>query len=95
MEVMREIEAACGLQFTHIVNNSNLGTETTPQTVLDSLPFIEELSRISGLPVWLHTVEQRHFDALCGQLPNLLGMKLQEKYFDLPTQRPQNRPLWG
>ena len=79
LEVMREIEAACGLQFTHIVNNSNLGPETTPQTVLDSLPFIEELSRISGLPVWLHTVEQSHFDALCGQLPNLLGMKLQEK----------------
>jgi hypothetical protein len=95
LEVMREIEAACGLQFTHIVNNSNLGTETTPQTVLDSLDFIEELSKISGLPVWLHTVEQSHFDALSGQLPNLLGLKLQEKYFDLPTQRPQNRPLWG
>ena len=95
LEVMREIEAACGLQFTHIVNNSNLGTETTPQTVLDSLDFIEELSKISGLPVWLHTVEQSHFDALSGQLPNLLGLRLQEKYFDLPTQRPQNRPLWG
>ena len=95
LEVMREIEAACGLQFTHIVNNSNLGTETTPQSVLDSLDFIEELSKISGLPVWLHTVEQSHFDALSGQLPNLLGLRLQEKYFDLPTQRPQKRPLWG
>ena len=29
MEVMREIEDACKLKFTDIVNNSNLGTETT------------------------------------------------------------------
>ncbi len=95
LEVMREIEAACGLNFTHIVNNSNLGTETTPQTVLDSLDFIEKLSEISNLPVWLHTVEQGLYDELSAQIPNLLGLKLQEQYFDLPTQRPQNRPLWG
>jgi hypothetical protein len=34
LEVMREIEAACGLAFTDIINNSNLGPETTPETVL-------------------------------------------------------------
>ena len=34
LEVMREIEAACSLAFTDIVNNSNLGPETTPETVL-------------------------------------------------------------
>ena len=93
LEVMREIEAACGLQFTHIVNNSNLGTETTPQTVLDSLPFIEKLSELSGLPVWLHTAEASVANGL--DLPNMLPLRLQEKYFDLPTQKPANRPLWG
>ena len=41
LEVMREIEAACGLQFTDIINNSNLGHETTAETVLESLPYIE------------------------------------------------------
>ena len=51
LEVMREIEAACGLQFTCIVNNSNLGTETTAQTVMDSLSFIEKLVKLSGLPL--------------------------------------------
>ena len=55
LEIMREIEAACGLQFTCIVNNSNLGPETTVQTVLDSLDFVQQLSNLSGLPVWLHT----------------------------------------
>ena len=51
LEVMREIEAACGLRFTDIVNNANLGNETTPEHVLEAVPYMEELSRISGLPI--------------------------------------------
>ena len=82
MEIMKEIETACGLQFTCIVNNSNLGGETTAQTVLDSLAYIQKLSQLSGLPVWLHTAEEK----IAAQLPDLpvLSMTLQEKYFDLP-----------
>ena len=95
LEVMREIEAACGLEFTCIINNSNLGTETTPQTVLDSIPYIQALSELSGLPTWLHTATIEVASALEGKLPNVLPLKLQEKYFDLPSQKPQNRPLWG
>ena len=93
LEVMREIEAACGLQFTCIVNNSNLGTETTAQTVMDSLEFIENLSQLSGLPLWLHTARADVAAALT--VPNVLPLQLQERYFDLPSQKPQNRPLWG
>ena len=82
LEVMGEIENACGLQFTDIVNNSNLGPETTPETVLDSLSYINELSKLSGLPVFATTAESsvaRHLD-----LPNVFPLQLQEKYFDLP-----------
>ena len=93
LEVMREIEAACGLQFTDIVNNSNLGTETTPETVLNSLPFIEELSKLSGLPVFATTAVTAVAQAL--EIPNVIPLQLQEKYFDLPSQKPGNRPLWG
>lgn len=82
LEIMREIEAACGLQFTCIVNNSNLGPETTQETVLDSLNYAEKLSKLSGLPVWLHTAEKTVAHKLQG-LP-VLPMTLQEKYFDLP-----------
>lgn len=95
MEVMREIEAACGLQFTHIINNSNLGHETTAETVLDSLPFIENLSALSGLPVFLHTVREDLAPELAGRLENVFPLRLQEKYFDLPTQKLGNRPLFG
>ena len=93
LEVMREIEAACGLQCTCIVNNSNLGTETTAQTVMDSLEFIEKLSQLSGLPLWLHTARADVAAALT--VPNVLPLQLQERYFDLPSQKPQARPLWG
>ena len=95
MEVMREIEQACSLEFTDIVNNSNLGTETTVQTVLDSLDFARTLSEKSGLPIFMHTVRWDLADELSKTLPNVLPLHLQEKYFDLPEQKPQNRPLWG
>ena len=85
MEVMREIEAACGLRFTDIVNNSNLGPETEPQTVLDSLPYIEQLSRLSGLPVFAHTAEETVARQLT-ELEHVFPLRLQEKYFDLPKR---------
>ena len=95
MEVMREIEVACGLKFTDIINNSNLASETTPETVLASVAYMEQLSRISGLPIFATSVEQTVAPALVGKLSPILPLKLQEKYFDLPTQKPGNRPLWG
>ena len=95
LEVMREIEAACGLKFTDIVNNANLGTETTPETVLSALPYMEKLSDLSGLPIFAHTAESAVAAELTGKLDNVLPLQLQEKYFDLPSQKPGNRPLWG
>lgn len=95
LEVMREIEAACGIAFTCIVNNTNLAAETTPQTVLDSVAFIEKLCSLSTLPLWLHTAQQSVASALEGQLLHVFPLQLQEKYFDLPSQKPQARPLWG
>ena len=93
MEVMREIEAACGLAFTDIVNNSNLGAETTPETVLASEGFIREISRLSGLPVWLTAAEETVAEKLT--ISNVFPLRLQAKYFDLPSQKPEPRPLWG
>ena len=83
LEVMGEIEAACGLKFTDIINNSNLGAETTPQTVLESLEYIRELSQLSGLPVFAHTAEESVARQL--EISNVFPLRLQDKYFDLPT----------
>ena len=95
LEVMREIEAACGLQFTDIINNSNLGTETTPETILSAVPYMEKLSQLSGLPIFATTAVTAVASELADKLPNVLPLQLQEKYFDLPSQKPGNRPLWG
>lgn len=51
LALLREIETAGRLRATAIVNNTNLGAETTPQLVRESLPQAEELSRLAGLPV--------------------------------------------
>jgi hypothetical protein len=83
MEVMGEIEAACGLKFTDIINNSNLGAETTPQTVLESLEYIRQLRQLSGLPVFAHTAEETVARQL--DINNVFPLRLQDKYFDLPT----------
>jgi MinD superfamily P-loop ATPase len=82
VEIMREIESAAGLKFTCIVNNSNVGKETTREDVLGSIDFVEELCRATGLPLWMHTAER----SVAEQLPELSPMPLvlQRKYFDLP-----------
>ena len=95
LEIMREIEAACGLPFTCIINNANLGTETTPETVLESMAYMDRLCALSGLPLWMTTAEQTVAAALAEQVSDLLPLQLQEKYFDLPEQKPQARPLFG
>lgn len=97
LEVMREIEAAGGLPFTAIVNNANLAHETTERTVLEALPYMEELSRLSGLPIWMTTAEETVAAQLKGKFPDVLPMRLQAKYFDLPEQRraPPPKPLFG
>lgn len=97
LEVMREIEGAGGLPFTCIVNNANLAHETTADTVLAARPYMEALSRLSGLPVWMTAAEETVAAELAGRLPHLLPMRLQVKYFDLPEQKapPKARPLFG
>ena len=85
LEIMREIEQACGLRFTCIVNNSNLGELTDAQVILDSLAYIQKLCQLSGLPLWMHTAQQKVKDQLPALDAPVLGMTLQEKYFAVPS----------
>lgn len=75
VEVMHEIEAACRLPFTGIVNNSNLGELTTADTVLESAKYAEEVSRLSGLPIVLTTARADIADEL-GAFPLTLQKKI-------------------
>ncbi len=79
IEVMREIELACKIPFTAIINNSNLGNETTPEDVLESLAYAEEISNLTGLPIAFTSVNEPLFEALDGKIDNLFAMNLQAK----------------
>lgn len=79
LEVLREIEAACRMPFTAVVNNSNLGPETTAETVLASQDYAREVCRLSGLPLKMTTVPEQLYPGLKGQIEDLFPLELQEK----------------
>ena len=78
MEVLGEIEAAAGLKFTGLINNSNLGPETSKEDVINSNAKAIELSKITGLPLVLTTVKQELYEQLKGEIKNLFPLKLQK-----------------
>lgn len=51
IELLTEIEIAARLKHTAIVNNSNLGGETTSDDINSSMKFAEKISQDSGLPL--------------------------------------------
>ena len=53
-DCMEEIAEASGLRPTALVNNSNLGAETTAEDVLSSVGYAEECARVCSLPLLCH-----------------------------------------
>lgn len=58
---MREIEHACRMKCTALVNNSNLGTMTEPEDILKSKSFEDELVNITGLCVAMRCTTKQMF----------------------------------
>lgn len=81
LAVMHEIETACGLKFTGIINNTNLGSETTVQTILNSVTECEKLSNLSGLPIVRTSVHEDLAPELSQYVPDVLALHLQKKLF--------------
>ena len=79
VEIMREIELAGDIRFTAIVNNSNLGPETTAQDVLDSDAYAREVCELTGLPLKMTAVHESLYPQLEGKLDNLFPLGLQKK----------------
>ena len=79
VEVMREIEIASGIPFTAVVNNSNLGDETTARDVLESGAYAANVCAISALPLKMTTVREELYPWLEGEIGNLFLLRLQEK----------------
>ena len=84
LEVMEEIETACGLKFTAIVNNTNLGKVTTVEDILASESYAKAVSEKTGLPIKMTTVNH----TLLQHLPegNFFPLYLQELYYEIKTE---------
>ncbi len=77
VEVMREIENACSLRFSGIVNNSNVGAQTTKEFIEESFPLVNRLCELTSLPLVMTTVRQdlaKQFE----NINNLFPLKLQK-----------------
>ena len=84
LEVMEEIETACGLKFTAIVNNTNLGKATTAEDILKSDTYAKAVAEKAGLPIKMTTVNH----TLLQTLPegNYFPLHLQELYYEIKTE---------
>lgn len=74
-EILKEIEGMCGLKASYLINNSHLKTETTAETVLDSLDFADKVSEMTGLPIKYTTCPKHLQDELKG-IDNLLPVDI-------------------
>lgn len=81
IEIKNEIEAAAAIPFTAIINNSNLGRETTPESVLASLDYANEASSRLELPLKLTTVYEPIYNELKDKIENLMPLSLQKRNF--------------
>lgn len=79
LEVLKEVESASHIPFTGIVNNTNLGEETTPETVAISNAEALKLANLSSLPLVMTTVREDLADKV--ELENVFRMELQKKYW--------------
>ena len=73
MQVLREVGAACGLRATALVNNSNLGAETSAEDVLGTLDRMEHFSQLAGLPIAFTSVD--------GRLKEQLDCKIRDPFW--------------
>ena len=51
VDILREIENAAHIRATCLANNSHLKQLTNEDTILDSMPFAEKVSELTGLPL--------------------------------------------
>lgn len=79
LEVMSEIETAGGLKITGLVNNSNLGVETTAEDVLSSLEYADSVAKATNLEIVCTSVNETLYNELKDKINNLLPLKLQGK----------------
>ena len=83
---LREIEAAAGIPFTGVVNNTNLGQQTRPEDVAASVPYAQTVADTLGVQVRFTCCDRRIAAALEGKVPDLFPLDIQRLYYQLDEQ---------
>lgn len=76
LQAKEEMEAVLGFHFTQIINNANLGDETTADEILNTLTFMTELSEKSGLPIAFTVCKEELTSSLKGKINHLFPVTL-------------------
>lgn len=76
IEVMREIEQTAKIKFTGIVNNSNIGEETTALDVINSIEYADSVAEETGLGVKMTTVSSKIYPELSLKIKNVIPINL-------------------
>ncbi len=77
VEVLREIEYAGGISFTGIINNSNLGADTTAADILNSSEYANGVARSMNIPIIATSYEKALSDKLNKIIKNGFELELQ------------------
>ncbi len=75
-ELLRQIETVSRLQATDLINNANLGEETSADDVRQGLTMTGELAGLTGLPVALTTVRRDLLPMLKPDAGQLYGVDI-------------------
>lgn len=79
VEIMHEIEWASSLRFTGLINNTNLGHESTAETVTQARNYMEAVSKETGLPLVATSYREDLSPALTPQDGVAWPIKIYEK----------------
>lgn len=77
LEVLSEVQQAAGIKVTALVNNSNIGTETTREDIERSMDYAEAVSKLSGLPIAFTAVREDLADSV--KIKDIMPIKLYVK----------------
>ena len=83
VEVLREIEYACKLPFTGLVNNTNLGQESSAANVLESMALAKRTAELMNIPLRFTCVPRSLEPELRGKIENLFTLDIQKLYYQL------------
>lgn len=79
-DMIKDINRASKLEITHIVNNSNLGPDTSINQIAKSLDYGAKIIELSGIPLLYQAIPRKLLDPICaGDVPDSRLLQLYEE----------------